>query len=207
MARQTRQGETLTTMRYKPGYKTEKRKELLSVAGKVMKEKGFSATGIDGLMQDAGVTSGAFYSHFPSKSALLKALVVNELEASSAMWADMKEEDPAAWLRQQARRYLSMGHVAHPEAGCILPALASEISRADEETRNLLADELIKWQATIADKLDNKDHGWAFISQLVGAVLLARAVTDKDLQRTILAASRALLEDIISQAERHISHP
>lgn len=193
-------------MRYKPGYKTEKRKELLNVAGKVMKEKGFSATGIDGLMQDAGVTSGAFYSHFPSKAELLKALIVSELEASSAMWETIDDKAPEDWLRQQVRRYLSMSHASHPEAGCILPALASEISRADEETRALLTVELTKWQENIAEKLGDKDRAWAFISQLVGGVLLARAVADKNIQQKILTESRALLEDTISQVERHTSH-
>ena len=193
-------------MRYKPGYKTEKRQELLNVAGRVMKEKGFSATGIDGLMQDAGVTSGAFYSHFPSKAALLKALIVSELEASSAMWDMTDGKDPIEWLRHQVRLYLSMSHVTHPQTGCILPALASEISRADEETRDLLTVELTKWQENIAEKLGDKDRAWAVIGQLVGGILLARAVTDKSLQQKILAASRTLLEDTISQAERHMSH-
>lgn len=189
-------------MRYKPGYKAEKRKELLSVAGKAIKEHGFSATGIDGLMQDAGVTSGTFYSHFPSKAELLKALIVSELEASNARWEDIAEDNPAAWLRQQVQRYLSMGHVAHPEAGCLLPALASEIGRADEETRKLLESALGQWQEGVATRLGDKQRAWAFIAQLVGGVLLARAVADETLQRTILTGSRALLEDSISSLEK-----
>lgn len=189
-------------MRYKPGYKAEKRKELLGVAGQVMKESGFSATGIDGLMQDAGVTSGTFYSHFPSKAELLKALIVSELEASTERWEDIAEDTPAAWLRQQARRYLSMGHVAHPEAGCLLPALAAEIGRADDETRKLLESTLGNWQENIAARLGDKERAWAFIAQLVGGVLLARAVADETLQRTILTASRALLEESISSLEK-----
>lgn len=193
-------------MRYKPGYKAEKRKELLGVAGKVMKEHGYSATGIDGLMQDAGVTSGTFYSHFPSKAELLKALIVSELEASNARWEDIAEDSPAAWLCQQARRYLSMGHVTHPEAGCLLPALASEISRADEETRTLLASTLSAWQESVAARIGDKERAWAFIAQLVGGVLLARAVADENLQRAILSGSRALLEESVSSLEKGSSN-
>lgn len=194
-------------MRYKPGYKAEKRKDLLNKAGQVMKEKGFSATGIDGLMQDAGVTSGAFYGHFGSKAELLKALIVNELETSQRLWAKVQDQDNATWLRHQMVRYLSMSHVQHPEAGCIVPTLAAEISRTDTQTRALLETELIKWQQSVAQRLDHDDHAWAFICQLVGAVLVARAVASEPLQRAILAASKDLLETSMPPLERHIPQP
>ncbi|HSY28818.1 MAG TPA: TetR/AcrR family transcriptional regulator, partial [Burkholderiaceae bacterium] len=61
-------------MRYPPGHKQEKRKELLNVSSALIKEGGYAATGIDSLMQAAGVTSGAFYSHFASKKELFGAL-------------------------------------------------------------------------------------------------------------------------------------
>ena len=73
-------------MRYKSGYKQEKRKELLKISGQLAKKDGFAATGVDGFMKAAGVTSGAFYSHFSSKQDLFKALVENELKNSIQMW-------------------------------------------------------------------------------------------------------------------------
>ena len=48
-------------MRYKSGYKEQKRQELLDISGQLAKKNGFNATGIDGFMKAAGVTSGAFY--------------------------------------------------------------------------------------------------------------------------------------------------
>ncbi len=51
-------------MRYKPEYKQQKRQELLNISGQIAKKNGFAATGVDGFMKAAGVTSGAFYSHF-----------------------------------------------------------------------------------------------------------------------------------------------
>lgn len=62
-------------MRYQPGHKEEKRKELLKATGRKVKVNGFAATGVDALAQAAGMTSGAFYSHFGSKSDWLKALI------------------------------------------------------------------------------------------------------------------------------------
>ena len=54
-------------MRYKTGYKEQRRKELLHISGQIAKKNGFAATGVDAFMKASGVTSGAFYSHFSSK--------------------------------------------------------------------------------------------------------------------------------------------
>ena len=45
-----------STMRYKSGYKAEKRQELLDISGQIAKKNGFSATGVDSFMKAAGVT-------------------------------------------------------------------------------------------------------------------------------------------------------
>lgn len=76
-------------MRYQSGYKAEKRKQLLEISGQLAKKNGFAATGIDSFMKAAGVTSGAFYSHFSSKHDLFKALVENELKDSIKKWEDL----------------------------------------------------------------------------------------------------------------------
>jgi TetR/AcrR family transcriptional repressor of nem operon len=54
-------------MRYSPEHKEETRARLLKTTGSLVKKKGFAATGVDGLMAAAELTSGAFYSHFRSK--------------------------------------------------------------------------------------------------------------------------------------------
>lgn len=171
------------------------------MAGKVMKANGYAATGIDGLMQESGVTSGAFYGHFDSKTDLLRALIVSELEHSRSMLAS-PAVDHAGWLRHLVKRYLRPSHVAHPEAGCVLPALAAEISRADLKTRKVLEAELCKWQQDFSERLGNDERGWAFLCQLVGGVLLARAVSSEKLQHSILSGSRRFLEESIAQLEQ-----
>ena len=46
------------------------RTKLLDAALSVVREKGFSATSVDELCREAGVTKGAFFHHFDSKDAL-----------------------------------------------------------------------------------------------------------------------------------------
>lgn len=187
-------------MRYKPGHKEEKRKELLKTSGALVKQNGFAATGVDGLMQAAGVTSGAFYSHFASKSDLLKALVESELQASREMWAGNPHETAEEWVTFELDRYLNMGHVKHPEAGCVLPSLGAEIARADISVRELCERELLKGQQVLAKCLGSEELAWAFLCQLVGAVLMARALPTESTQRMIIESSKRILKDAISRA-------
>lgn len=46
------------------------RQKLIGAAVKVVREKGFNATSVDDLCRTAGVTKGAFFHHFPTKTDL-----------------------------------------------------------------------------------------------------------------------------------------
>ena len=47
-------------------------------AAVVMRKSGYSAVNIDAIMQGAGLTRGAFYAHFKSKSDLFQAVIRHE---------------------------------------------------------------------------------------------------------------------------------
>ncbi|TFV98637.1 TetR/AcrR family transcriptional regulator [Oxalobacteraceae bacterium OM1] len=187
-------------MRYRPKHKEEKRKELLQASGSLAKQNGFAATGVDALMQAAGVTSGAFYGHFASKSELLEALIESELLASREMWAGNPHETAEDWIAFELDRYLNLAHVKHPEAGCILPSLGAEIARADVSVRKTYARELAKGHAILAKRVGSDELAWAMICQLVGAILIARAMPSPAMQRTILESSKQFLKSNLNQS-------
>ena len=137
-------------MRYPAGHKDAKRKDLLQASAALIKERGFAATGIDAMADAAGVTSGAFYSHFGSKSALLQALIERELQHSTELWAGHCAQSLEHWLAYVLRHYLSLDHVQHPGAGCVLPALGAEIGRSDAAVKEVFATELQKGIDTLA---------------------------------------------------------
>lgn len=181
-------------MRYKPGYKQEKRKELLQISGQLAKQQGFAATGVDGFMKAAGVTSGAFYSHFSSKHELFKALVEAELQHSLRMWQDNPHDNPQDWIDFELNRYLNISHLQHADRGCMLPALASEVARSDTEVKQLYQQELQRGHALFAQHLGCEIKAWAVLSQLVGSITLARGMADLALQKQILESSRTFLK-------------
>lgn len=169
-------------MRYAPDYKEATRARLLTVTGSLVKKQGFAATGVDALMAAAGLTSGAFYSHFGSKKALLEAIIDNELARSRKFFA--AESTAEALLAVE--KYLSLAHVNGPESGCALPSLSSEIARADEATRRMFENGLCQLQQQILATVRDEGKAWALIALLVGAVAVARGLVSDSARQAIL---------------------
>ena len=186
-------------MRYKAGYKQQKRQELLAISGQLAKKNGFQATGVDSFMKAAGVTSGAFYSHFSSKNELFKALLENELQRSVHLWQKNPHNEIGAWVDFELERYLSEQHLNHPDHGCILPTLAAEVARADNEIKLAYQQELIRGYQLFEQHLGDVQLAWGFMSQLVGAILLARSVLDDNIRRSILESSKYFIHTALKQ--------
>ena len=186
-------------MRYPAEHKQQKRQDLLRSSGALIKEGGFSATGIDAIAQAAGVTSGAMYSHFSSKSDLFKALLERELQHSTELWAGKLEQSLEQWLAYVMDHYLSLDHVKHPGSGCVLPALGAEIGRADPSVKAVFAHELQKGIDSLSERLGSPQLATAVISQMVGALVLARAMPTRQAQLAVLDASKAVLPTLVAR--------
>ncbi|MEY1662228.1 TetR/AcrR family transcriptional regulator [Isoalcanivorax beigongshangi] len=182
-------------MRYDDTHKQHTRQRLLQASAAVLKAQGFSATGVDRLMQAAGLSGGALYAYYPSKNALLAAVVENEVLSGHSRLTPERGSVTES-LRHLLRQYLSLSHVQHPELGCLLPALAAELSRAPQDVQALLdrANEL--FVAHWAPRLGSRTDAQFLITQLVGSVLLARMSNDPERQREILNASKQKLTDM-----------
>src|SRR5258707_2044610 len=58
-------------MRLTKAQRAENHDRIVRVAARLFREKGVDGVGIDEIMAEAGLTHGAFYGHFPSKTALI----------------------------------------------------------------------------------------------------------------------------------------
>ncbi|MDX3574217.1 TetR family transcriptional regulator, partial [Streptomyces sp. ID05-47C] len=58
-------------VRYGREHKQATRQRIIETAGRRFKEDGIDGSGITALMKDAGLTNGAFYTHFTSKDDLV----------------------------------------------------------------------------------------------------------------------------------------
>src|SRR5581483_10401329 len=66
-------------MRYEKGHKETTRRHILDVASAQFRENGVAAVGLAGIMAEAGLTNGAFYTHFESKEDLVRAVLLDTL--------------------------------------------------------------------------------------------------------------------------------
>ncbi len=62
-------------MRYKSNQKAKAREAILQAGARTLRTNGFNGIGVDGIAASAGVTSGAFYSNFSNKEALLQEVI------------------------------------------------------------------------------------------------------------------------------------
>ena len=97
--------------------------------------------------------------------------------------------------------YLNEAHRDNPGTGCAFSALAPEIARSDKRTRALTSEEVrndIQLMAALGpanDKRAARSRAILTFSALVGAMALARAVSDETLSREILNTVPELLKD------------
>src|ERR1700732_4633507 len=111
-------------MRYPPDHKARAREALLEAGARSLKTTGFNGIGVDGLAAAAGVTSGAFYSNFSSKEALLKEVIT---ACGCAPFIDVENGSPADRrknFKQWLAMYISAYHRRNPAQGCVIPTLS-----------------------------------------------------------------------------------
>lgn len=173
-------------MRYPPEHKAAARAKLIEAGGALAKKSGFAGTGMDALAAAAGVTTGAVYSQFRSKSDLLYAIVDHELSRTVEAFAGKKGED----LKKILAWYMSPRHAAHPEKGCPIPSLGPEIARADDATRQHFESLVGQLVSTVENGTESRAEAWALLAQSIGGVILARAVFNPDVELEILNAAQ-----------------
>jgi TetR/AcrR family transcriptional regulator, transcriptional repressor for nem operon len=62
-------------VRYSKDHKAQAKAVIVRAAARTLKENGFHGVGVDGLAASAQVTSGALYSNFANKEAVLEEVV------------------------------------------------------------------------------------------------------------------------------------
>ncbi|RUV05087.1 TetR/AcrR family transcriptional regulator [Mesorhizobium sp. M6A.T.Cr.TU.017.01.1.1] len=187
-------------MRYAKGRKDASRQRIMDVATERFRSDGIAASGIAGIMGEAGLTNGAFYPHFPSKAALVRESVAAALEIQATQ---IQELLAAGGLSMAIDTYLSAEHRDNPGKGCASAALLPEIAREPADTRQVYAEHLLKLVRQVAAELtpdarDPEDVAFGVFATLIGTLELSRAVNGTELSDRILeagsVAAKALLQ-------------
>src|SRR5215203_1080034 len=94
-------------MRYDKGHKEASRRRIIEVASERFRCEGIAASGLAGIMSDAGLTNGAFYPHFESKTELVRESLTSALEDQAHR---LQDAFAAGGLEAVLAAYLSPEH-------------------------------------------------------------------------------------------------
>jgi TetR/AcrR family transcriptional regulator, transcriptional repressor for nem operon len=182
-------------MRHSKTEKANTHKRIVTIAAKKFREEGLAGIGIADLMKKAGLTVGGFYKHFKSRDALVAEAIGSALE----MWKDRIDaaaaDGPRITYESLVDDYLSEAHRNYPGMGCPVSALAGDLARSDKRTRAVATRKIrdnIELLATLIrdttkmDKDTARPRAVMTYCAMVGAISMARAISDKELSRDIL---------------------
>lgn len=188
-------------MRYDTEHKERTRARVLSEAASTIRAVGPDGIGVAGLMAKVGLTHGGFYAHFKSKDDLVAQAVTQMFEESNTRFQDRTTgHEPAEGLTIFIDYYLSARHRDTLDRGCPLPALSGDLARMTLPARERFAagaDGLTGLIIGLLERLEKPEPellATSVVSEIVGAVALARAVADPARSDQILAASRRALK-------------
>jgi TetR/AcrR family transcriptional regulator, transcriptional repressor for nem operon len=177
-------------VRYGQEHKQATRQRIIETAGRRFKKDGIDGSGIAALMADAGLTNGAFYSHFASKEDLVATAVADQLRWQREEYSTGPPGRDG--VEQMVREYLSAGHRASAADGCPSAALLAEIGRCGEATRRAYTEGVLAIADEIAARLAPDDppsargQALGLFAMLIGTLQLSRALADPRLADEVL---------------------
>ena len=179
------------------------RAALVDTAALLFRRQGYAATGVNQILETAGVKAGSLYHHFPDGKQELAAAVVDSVGGG---------------IEQQLRRFLA-GEISVADIvdgwidtlaarlagdrrdGCPIEPIATESVHASPQVRAASARGFRGWCNAVADRL--RADGWphddadqtalAVIALIEGALMLSRIAGDAAALNSAKVAARALL--------------
>jgi len=190
-------------------HKAKIREKIVSAASAAVRARGASRIGVEEVMTSAGLTHGAFYAHFSSKDALVRAALEYAGNQTLERFSRLLEGvPPDERFNATVAAYLSSQHAAHPEAGCPVAALGPEVARTGGRTKRVLAEGIrrrLEWmRSLLPERLYGPREDEVVVGALacmVGAVVLAR-ILGGEKSEAILKSTLKFLERALATKER-----
>lgn len=171
--------------------KEQSHKRIVEVAARAIRRAGYRGVGVADIMKEAGLTHGGFYAHFASRDALLveamqQASRDNQTALSEAMARRMAKGHSK--FSALIRAYLHDTHLDRAESGCVVAALASEMTRQGDvvqQEAKQRVNALVEFVRSALPEGVDPTQAEVMTATMVGALQLARTLGG--------AAGRALL--------------
>ena len=185
-------------MRYSAEHKDETRERILRSAASQFRSDGTTGVSVADVMEAAGMTHGGFYKHFKGKEQLLSSAIEVALSDMSAnierMTTGLSRQDA---LTAVIDFYLSDEHVRHPELGCALAALGTEMARLPRRVKSQVSRALDSYASRLdflmpgANEEERRSAFLVLFPSMAGCIMTARAYADGNRRGQILSGARA----------------
>jgi TetR/AcrR family transcriptional repressor of nem operon len=172
---------------------------IVEKAAVLFRERGIDGIGLADLMHEAGLTHGGFYKHFDSKDELTAEACAHGLAESARRMRRRAEKNPADPLAGVIEGFLSAQHVEDAGRGCTVAALGSDMFRCAEPTRGAFTRGVAELIAIMAEVQPEKtvaarqEAAMTNFAAMLGAVVLARGVSDPKLRHELIDSMRRRL--------------
>jgi TetR/AcrR family transcriptional regulator, transcriptional repressor for nem operon len=169
-------------MRYPREHKEQTRQRIVRAAAKRFRRRGTEGAAIGSLMKDLQLT----------QAFTLALQDVRERFAPAVKQARKGEE-----LKAVIESYLSLDHCEHPESGCPVACLATEIARRPRSARAVFLGAVKHHLAVVAPMFPGATEEQRLLqaqilfSGMAGTLTVARAATDVAEKARMLEAARA----------------
>jgi TetR/AcrR family transcriptional regulator, lmrAB and yxaGH operons repressor len=176
---------------------------LIDTAATLFRRQGYAATGLNQILDEAGVKTGSLYHHFPEGKQQLAAAVVDGTGAAieQLLRRFLASGRPVADIVDRWVDLLVDGLTADKRDGCPIEPIATESVNASPLVRAASARAFTGWCAAIEERLVAED--WptseaesvavAVISLIEGALILSRIAGDAGALAAAKSAVRRLL--------------
>jgi TetR/AcrR family transcriptional regulator, lmrAB and yxaGH operons repressor len=179
------------------------RAALIDKAATLFRRQGYAATGLNQILDEAGVKPGSLYHHFPQGKQQLAAAVVDNAGAGieQLLRRFLATDRPVADIVDRWIDLLAAGLAGDQRDGCPIEPIATESVNASRAVRAASARAFRGWCLAIEERL--RSEGWpaeeaqqvavAVISLIEGALILSRIAGDAAALNAAKPAARSLL--------------
>jgi AcrR family transcriptional regulator len=192
-------------MRHKGINKEETRQRMVDAVGRGFQKQGYSGVGVEGLVKAAGVTSGAFYSHFGSKAGAFDVALNTGLDEVITGIPAFQKTHQSQWVHAFADYYLGAAHRKDVESGCAMAALTSEVVRFEGDISTTFETKMATIAGLIAKGLsggsdeERTARAWSMLGILIGGVNLSRAMQNVSIAEDIAQAIKLSVVNVAGE--------
>jgi len=177
--------------------KSESHDRIVQAAATRFRQHGVEGIGVADLMKEAGFTHGGFYRHFGSREELVAEATECALREGGRV-VDALSSGSRASFAALVDAYLSATHRDEVAKSCAVATLAGDVARSNPRARAAYTRQVDTYLALLTRLISrgprrsartDRARAMAALAALVGAITLARAVSDEKLSRDILRST------------------